>query len=134
MWNDAAVCGGRVKLVFLIVWSDPWKSRERESAMMFSVLLMCCEYRDVSLLTSFHPIQLATASFDSAFTGSKDALFIHSSVLELSMNAKMCEPCPICRMVMYMVTADANNYWRLNMSFPCHSEGIIHHYARPFSL
>ena len=68
--------------------------------MMFSVTLMCCDYRDVSLLTSVHPSQRATASCDSAFTGSKDALCIQPSVLELSVNAKMCDPCPICKMVM----------------------------------
>ena len=49
MWNDAAVCCGRIWLNFFVsVWSDLWKSLERESAMMFSVPLMCCEYRDVS--------------------------------------------------------------------------------------
>ena len=68
--------------------------------MMFSVTLICCDYRDVSLLTSVHPSQRATASCDSAFTGSKDALCIQPSVLELSVNAKMCDPCPICKMVM----------------------------------
>ena len=75
-------------------WSDLWKSLERESAMMFSVPLMCCEYRDVSLLMSVHLSHRATASWDSAFTGSKDALCIRPSALELSVNARMCDPCP----------------------------------------
>ena len=49
MWNDAAVCCGKIWLIFFVrVWSDLWKSLERESAMMFSVPLMCCKYRDVS--------------------------------------------------------------------------------------
>ena len=49
MWNDAAVCCGKIWLkMFVRVWSDLWKSFERESAMMFFVPLMCCEYRDVS--------------------------------------------------------------------------------------
>ena len=49
MWNNAAVCCGKIWLkMFVRVWSDLWKSLERESAMMFSVPLMCCEYRDVS--------------------------------------------------------------------------------------
>ena len=75
MWNDAAVCGGRIRLNFFVsVWSDLRKSRERESAIMFYVSLMCCEYRYVLLLTSVHPIQRATASCDSTFTGSKDSL------------------------------------------------------------
>ena len=101
MQNDTAVYSVRIRLnVFVSVWSDIWKSCDRESAMMFSVPLMCCEFRDVSLLTSVHPIQRATASFDSAFTGSKDALYIQPSALEMSVNAKMCDPCPICRMVM----------------------------------
>ena len=101
MWNDAAVCGGRIWLkVFVSVWSDMWKYRERESVMIFSVPLMCCEYRDVSLLTRVHPIQKATESCDSTFTRSKDALCIQPSALGLSMNATMFDPCPSCRMVM----------------------------------
>ena len=49
MWNNAAVCCGKIlSKMFVRVWSDLWKSRERESAMMFSVTCMCCEYRDVS--------------------------------------------------------------------------------------
>ena len=101
MWNDDAFCGDRIRLNFFVsVWSDIWKSCERGSAMMFSVPLVCCEYRDVSLLTSVRPSQRATASCDSAFTGSKYALCIHPSALELSVNYKMCDPCPICRMVM----------------------------------
>ena len=101
MWNAAAVCCGRIWLNFFVsVWSNLWKSLERESAMMFSVPLMCCEYRDVSLLTSVHPRQRDTASWDSAFTGSKYDLCIQPSALELSVNAKICDPCPIFRIVM----------------------------------
>ena len=49
MWNNAAVCCGKIWLkMFVRVWSDLWKSLERESAMMFSIKLMYCEYRDVS--------------------------------------------------------------------------------------
>ena len=100
MCNDAAVCCGRIWLkCFVSVWSDLWKSLERESAMMFSVPLMCCEYRDVLLLTSVHPRQCATSSWDSVFTGSKDDLCIQPSALELSVNAKICDPCPIFRIV-----------------------------------
>ena len=68
--------------------------------MMFYVPLMCCEYRDVLLLTRVHPDQWATASYDFAFTGSKYALCIHPNAPELSVNAKMRDPCPSCRMVM----------------------------------
>ena len=94
--------------------------------MMFFVLLMCCEYRDVSLLTSVYTIQQATASCDHAFTGSKYALCIQPSVLEMSVNAKMCDPCTICRMFMSMVTTDARKYRRFNVSFPCHADIILH--------
>ena len=63
MWNDASVCCGRIWLKYFVsVWSDLRKSLERESAMIFSVYLMCCEYRYVSLLTSVHPSQRATES------------------------------------------------------------------------
>ena len=68
--------------------------------MIFSVPLMCYEFRDVFLLTSFHPSQHATALFNYSFAGSEDALCIQRSALELSVNAKMCDPCPIDRMVM----------------------------------
>ena len=75
MWNDAAICGGMIQLkIFFSVWSDVWKSCERESAMKFYVPLMCCENKDVLLLTSVHPNHCANASCDSAFTESKDAL------------------------------------------------------------
>ena len=101
MWNDAAVCGVSIWFKCIVsVYSDLWKSRESESAMIFSVPLMCCEYMDVSLLMSVHPIQHATSLCDSEFNGSKDDLCIQPSALELSVNANMCDPCPICRMVM----------------------------------
>ena len=101
MWNYAAVCVGRIRLkCFVSVWSNLRKSRERESAMMFSVPLMCCKYRNISLLTSVHSIQRANSSCDSEFTGSKNYLCIQPSVLELSVNDNMCDPCTICRMLM----------------------------------
>ena len=49
MWNNAAVFCGMIWLkMFVRVWSDLWKSLQSESVMIFSVTLMCCEYRDVS--------------------------------------------------------------------------------------
>ena len=33
-----------------------------------------------------------------------------------------------------MVTADARNSRRFNLSFPCHTEGIMHRHASPLSL
>ena len=68
--------------------------------MMFSVPLICCEYRDVSLLKRFHLIHRATELCDYAFTGSNNALCIQSSAMELSVSSKMYDPCPSCRMVM----------------------------------
>ena len=62
--------------------------------MIFSVPLICCLYRDVSLQTRVHLSQRATASCDSEFTGSKDALCIQPIALELSVNTKICDPCP----------------------------------------
>ena len=121
-------------LVFESVWSEIWKSHEREYAMMFYVPLMCCDYRDFSLLLSVNPSQRYTAECGYEFTGSNDALCIHPSALELSVNAKMCDPCPIFSMVMYMVTADARIFRRFNVSFPCHAAGILHRHARPFLL
>ena len=36
MCNDVTVCGGRVRLKFLVrVWLDMWKSLEMECAMIF---------------------------------------------------------------------------------------------------
>ena len=102
--------------------------------MIFYVPLMCCEYRAVSLLTSVHPIQCATKSHDSAFTGSKDALCIQPSALKLSMNSKMCEPCTIFRIVIYIDIANVSNYDRFNVIFLCHSGGIIYHHAKPLSM
>ena len=63
MYNYADVCGGKVWLKIVVsVWYDIWKYCERYSAMMFPVTLMCCEYRDVSLLTIFQLIQRAIES------------------------------------------------------------------------
>ena len=62
MWNDAAICGGRVLLkIFVRVWYDMCKYFERDSSMIFSVISMRCEYRDFSLLTRVQRIQRATA-------------------------------------------------------------------------
>ena len=49
MWNNADVYCGKIWLKMCVrVWCDLCKSLERESAMMFSVPLMCCEYSYVS--------------------------------------------------------------------------------------
>ena len=61
--------------------------------MMFYVTLMRCEYRDVSLLKSVHPIQRATASWDYAFTGSKNALPVLVRSFPLRGLDRKSEPC-----------------------------------------
>ena len=63
------------------------------------------------------PSQRAAASCDSAFTGSKDALCIQPSVLDMSVNTKMCEPCPSCRMVVYIHISGASSYNRFPVPF-----------------
>ena len=51
MCNNSAVCGGMLWLKFFVrIWYDMWKSLERDSAMMFSIPSMCCEYRYLLLL------------------------------------------------------------------------------------
>ena len=120
--------------MFLRVWLDIRKSLERESAMMFYVSFMCCEYRDVSLITRFQPIQRDMKLCDSSFTGSKYALFIQPSALKISVNTKMCEPCPSCRMVMYIDIADASNSNRFSVSLSCHYDEILYRHAKPLSL
>ena len=68
--NYVTVCCGRVRLKFLVrVWLDMWKSLERECAMIFYVTFMCCEYKDVLLLTRVQLILKDTSSCDYAFTG-----------------------------------------------------------------
>ena len=116
MCNNATVCGSRIRLEFFVsVWSDIWKSSEKESVIMFSVTLMCCEYRDVSLLMSVHTNERATASCDYALTGSKDAMCIHPSALELYVNDKMCDPCTIlgwsCRWSLLMLGIIGGSTW-----------------------
>ena len=123
MWNYAAVCGGRMWLNFFVrVWSDMWKSLERESEMMFSVPLMCCDNRDVLLLNRVKLIQWDRSSCDSTYTGSKDALCIQPSALKLSVNSKICSPFVGCKIVMYIDIADARNYNRFSVSFPCYTD------------
>ena len=102
--------------------------------MMFYVPLMCCEYRDVSLLTRVQSSQQGTASCDSAYTESKDAFSIQPSAMELSMNDKMCAPCVSWLIVMYIGIDDARDYNRFSVSYPCHYYGFINCHAKTFFL
>ena len=120
--------------VFLSVWYDMWNFLERDSAMIFSIPLMCYEYRDVSLLKRVQTTHQATALCDFTFTGSKDALCIHPSALELSVNTNMCEPCPRCRIVMYIDISDARNSNRSSASFMFRYDVILHLRAKPLLL
>ena len=79
-------------------------------------------------------IQQDTSSCDYAFTGSKYALCIQPSVLEMSVNTKMCESCPSCRMVMYIDIVDARNSNRFSVSSLFHYYGSLHHHAKTLSL
>ena len=135
MWIDVAVCCWRVWLkLFVRVWSYMWKSLERDFTMIFSVTLMCCDYRDGSLLTIVHPSQRYMASCCSVFTGSNDALCIQPSALDLSVNANMCEPCPSCRMFVQIDISYAMDSNRFSVSFLFHSDGILHCRSKTLSL
>ena len=120
--------------IFMRVCSDTCKSLARDSTIFFSVTLMCCYHRDVSLLTRVQPSQQDTVSCDYTFTGSKYALCIHPSAMGLSVNANMCETCPSCRIVIYIDIADARNYNRFSVSFLCYSSVTIQRHAKPFFL
>ena len=61
--------------------------------MTFPVLLMCWYYRDTLLLTRLKPNHLATVSWHTSFTGSNDYLCIHPRAIDLSIKARMCDPC-----------------------------------------
>ena len=102
--------------------------------MMFSVTLMCCEYRDVLLLTRVQTSQQDTSLCDYALTRSNDALCIQPSVLELYVNAKMCEPCPSCRIFMQIDISDARNSNSFSVIFLFHSNAIIHCHAKTLLL
>ena len=63
MWDNYAVCGGRVELIILVMeCSEMWKSLEIESNMMFLVPLICWEYMDTLLLLRVQTIHRATVS------------------------------------------------------------------------
>ena len=56
MWNDAAVCGGRMDLKMLVRdLSERWKSLEREYEIIFLVTLMLWKYKDTSFMMRVHP-------------------------------------------------------------------------------
>ena len=99
MLNDADLFGGRTKLKILARdWYDMWKYLESKSTVMFSVTLMCWEYRYTSLLKRVQPSHRATVSWTTSFTGSNDALCIHPRALEISVKARMWDHCPSCYM------------------------------------
>ena len=116
------------------VWSDMWKSCERYSMIIFYVPLMCCEYRDALLLTIFQLIHQDMVSYNSVFTGSKDALCIQPSELDLSVYYNICEPFPSFCIVMYIDSVRARNSNRFSVSFMCHSGGIFCYHANQFLL
>ena len=76
------------------------KSLERKSDMIFSVPLICWEYRYTWFLMNVQTNHSATLSWITSFTGSKDTLFIHPRALELFVNVMPLDPCPSCHIVM----------------------------------
>ena len=100
--------------------------------MILSVTLTCYEY--ISLLTRYQPSQRATESCDYVFTGSKDALCIQPSALEMYVNANICAPCPSFRIVTQIDISDTRNYNRFSVSLPCNSNVILHRHAKPLLL
>ena len=120
-FNDANVCGGRVDLKIVVRdLSERWKSLESKYAMMFSIPLICWEYRDASLLTRVKPIHRSTVSWGSSSTGSNKDLWIHPEELELSVKARMWDPFPSCCMVMYIDVSEASNSSSFNARNTCH--------------
>ena len=79
--------------------SERCKSLESESAMMFLSPLMCWEFRYTSFLTVVHNRNRDIMSWGFSSTGSNEALCIHPRSLELSVKARMLDPCPSCWMV-----------------------------------
>ena len=86
--------------IFVRDWSEILKSLDSESTMMFSVNLMCWEYRDASLLTIFQPKHCVTVSWPSSFTGLKNYLYIHLRALEISVKSRTWDTCPSCWIAM----------------------------------
>ena len=133
--NNTAVCGGRLQLKFFVrVWYDMWKSVERDSVMVFYVPLMCCEYGYIFLMARVQPSQRAAALCNSAFTGSKYALCIQPSALDLSVNANIRGPCNSCGIVVYIDISYASNSNRFSVSLPFHYYGILHFHAKPLLI
>ena len=49
MYNNAAICGGRIDMQSVVRYlSELWKYPDNESAMIVLVNLICWEYRDTS--------------------------------------------------------------------------------------
>ena len=94
---------------------------------MFLIPLMCWEYRDTLLMMRVHPSHRKTMSWGSTSTGLNESLWIHPRELELSVKARMWDPCPSFWMVMYIDLAEASNWIRFNVRTPCHFGGC----ARP---
>ena len=95
MWNDAAFWGDRMEFKLIVRdWYDILTFLESESVMMFSVPLICWEYRDASILTRIKLRHRATVSRHPFFIGSKDDLCISPRELELSVKASMWDMWP----------------------------------------
>ena len=71
---------------------EMWKSLDSKSDIIFDVPLMCWEYIDALLIMRVKTNHLATFYCSSSLNRSNDTLYIHPTILELSMKARMCVP------------------------------------------
>ena len=73
MWNGTAVYCVRIDFqIFVRDFFERWKSLESEFVMMFSVTLVCWDYRDPLLLTKVHTNHQETVSWGYSSTGSNE--------------------------------------------------------------
>ena len=67
-------------------------------------------------------------------TGSNEALCIHPRSLELSVKARMLDPCPSCWMVIYIDVSEASNARRFNVRTAFHSGGMYQRHSMTLLL
>ena len=79
--------------------SEMWKSLESESVMMVVETLMCWECRYTSLMMRVHNNHCDTMSWGSSLNGSNESMYINPRALQLSMEARVCDPGTSCWIV-----------------------------------
>ena len=73
-------------------------------------------------------------SWGSSLTGYNEDLCIHPRELELSVKARMWNPCPIFWMAMQIDVSEGRNYSRFNIRTPCNSGGMRQRHEMPLLL